>query len=117
MSAHDGAVDHRVLVVGVRGEEFENPLPDSFFRPSAETSVGVVPVAEPLGEVPPGHARPISIKHRIDKKTVVHRRRASMPVLAREHLKDPLPLIIAKSVSSWRRHGGQPSKLLTLHES
>jgi hypothetical protein len=37
MGAHNGAVDHRVFVVGIGREMLENPLPDAGFGPPAES--------------------------------------------------------------------------------
>ena len=36
VGAHDGAVDHRVFVVGARGEMLKHPLPHPAFGPTAE---------------------------------------------------------------------------------
>jgi hypothetical protein len=41
MSPHNGAVDHRVFIIGIDREMLKYPLPDPGFRPPAETSVDV----------------------------------------------------------------------------
>ena len=56
MSAHDGAVDHSVFVVGVLGQKLEDPLPDARLCPAAEAAVHVLPVAEALRQIAPGNA-------------------------------------------------------------
>jgi hypothetical protein len=45
VSAHDGAVDHRVFVVGIGCEMLEDPLPDSGFSLAAEAQMDILPVA------------------------------------------------------------------------
>src|SRR5687768_3858780 len=42
--AHDRAVDHRVLVVGVTGQVLEDPRPDPRLGPAAEAGVHLLPV-------------------------------------------------------------------------
>jgi len=46
MGAHDGAVDHRIFVVGVCGEMPKHPLPHTSFGPAAEPQVDLCPVAD-----------------------------------------------------------------------
>jgi hypothetical protein len=67
MGAHDGAVDHRVLIVSVPGEMLENPLPDSGFGPAAEAPMHVLPVTEALWKVAPGATRPVTVEHSLDE--------------------------------------------------
>ena len=55
MSAHDGAVDHRVFVVGVLGEAAEDALPNAGLRPSTEPAVNVLPVSEAFWQITPGN--------------------------------------------------------------
>src|SRR5436190_23469577 len=57
MSAHDGAVDHRVFIVGVGGEMPEHPLPHPGLGPATEPPMRVLPIAEALGQVAPRYAR------------------------------------------------------------
>ena len=51
---HDGAVNHRIFVVGVGGEVLEEALPHSFLGPTGDPLVGVLPIAKPLRQVAPG---------------------------------------------------------------
>jgi hypothetical protein len=67
MSAHDGAVDHRVFVVGIRGQVAEKPFPNARLGPSAEASVHVLPIPEALRQVTPRNAGTIAVEYRLDE--------------------------------------------------
>src|ERR1700722_19191069 len=61
MGAHNGAVDHRIFVVGVCCEILEHPLPDTAFGPTAEPPMHLNSVTEPLRQIAPRHPRTITI--------------------------------------------------------
>src|ERR1700719_2415430 len=61
VGAHDGAVDHRIFVVGVCGEILKHPLPYTAFGPTAEPQVNLYPVTEPLRQIAPRHSSTITI--------------------------------------------------------
>ena len=65
MGAHNGAVDHRIFVVGVGGEMLKYPLPHTAFGPTAEPQVDLCPVTEPLRQIAPRHPGTITIQHRL----------------------------------------------------
>jgi hypothetical protein len=67
VGAHNGAVDHRVFVVGVRDEMLKYPLPNTALGPTAEPQVDLGSVAEPLGQIAPRHPGTIAIQHRLDE--------------------------------------------------
>ena len=67
MGTHDGAVDHRVLIVSVLGEMLENPLPDTGLGPTAEAPMDVLPVTEALRKVAPGDPGPVTEEHGLDE--------------------------------------------------
>jgi hypothetical protein len=71
MATHDGAVDHRVFVVGILGEVLENPPPDTGFCPAAEATMHVLPVAEAFRKVTPGDTGTVPVEHRLNKQTIV----------------------------------------------
>ena len=48
VSAHDGGVDHHVLVVVIAGQQLENTVENPALRPSAETLMDRFPMAETL---------------------------------------------------------------------
>ena len=62
MGTHDGAVDHRIFVVGLRREEVKHLLPDPGFPPSATTAYApcgahrTAPASRAI-ECPPGSGR------------------------------------------------------------
>ena len=68
MGAHDGAVDHRVFIVGRCGQLLKSPLPDTGFSPTAEAMVNVFTVTETLRQVPPGDTRAVPIEHRLHEQ-------------------------------------------------
>jgi len=53
MSPHDGAVDHRVLVIAIGCQVLKDALPDAGFGPAVEPPVRILPVAEALRQVAP----------------------------------------------------------------
>ena len=95
MAAHDGAVDHRVFIVGLRGQVLKNPLPDAGFGPTAEAAVNVLPVTETLRKVPPGDTSAVPIEHRLHEQPVIRRGYAYRARPARQESLDLVPLIVA----------------------
>ena len=71
MRSHDGAVDHRVFVVGVCGEMLENPFPDAGLGPTGKPRVNLDRIAKPLRQVAPGRARLGDPQHGIDKQAII----------------------------------------------
>src|SRR4051812_40987 len=102
MSAHNGAVDHGVLVVSVRRQVLEHPLPHAGLGPAAEAGLHLDPAAEPLRQSAPGDARAIAVKHGLDKQPGVLGRAPDRSDPARQKVSDPLPLLIAQAVASHR---------------
>src|ERR1017187_10221056 len=62
MCPYNGAVDHRVFVVGIDCQQDEDPGPHSAHRPAAEAPVGVVPAAQAFREVAPRNAGAIPVQ-------------------------------------------------------
>ena len=112
MGAYNGAVDHRAFIVGIGGEEAEDPLPDAGFRPSAEAAMHVDRVTEAFGQVAPGNAGAITIQDRLDEQAIVRRGHADGARAAGQPVLDPVPLVIAESISV---HRSVPERLTT-HE-
>ena len=44
VSAHDGGVDHHVLVIVIAGQELENPLENAALGPSVEALIDDLPI-------------------------------------------------------------------------
>ena len=97
MSAHDGGVDHHVFVVVIACQQLENALENAARRPSAETLVHDLPVAETRWQVTPGDPCSISVKNRIDEQPVVRRIAADMAFTAGQKILDPLSLVVSQS--------------------
>jgi hypothetical protein len=108
MGAHNGAVDHRIFVVGIRRQKLKDLLPDPGFGPSAEALVHVLPVAEPFRQIAPGNASPVAIDHGFDKQAVVGCGHSNRTLPPRQKVLDPVPLVIAQSVAA---HRSAPQKL------
>lgn len=73
VGAGDGAVDHRVFVVGIRGEMLERPFPDAGLRPAAEAAMRVVPASETCWQIPPGNAASVTINDGLNEQSIVSR--------------------------------------------
>jgi hypothetical protein len=99
MGSHDGAVDHRVFVVGIGHEVLKNPLPYPVPGPLAEPPVGVLPVAEPLRQIAPRDAGTVSIENGFDESTIVARGGTDISGFPRKQVLYSLPLIVAQSIS------------------
>jgi hypothetical protein len=100
VGSHDSAVDHRVFVVGVRGQVLEQLLPHPFLGPAAEPAMGVLPIAESLRQVAPRDTGAVSIEHRLDESAVVAGGGAAITNFPRKQVPYPLPLVVAQSISS-----------------
>jgi hypothetical protein len=110
----DGAVDHRVFVVGIGGQMLEDLLPDPALGPAAEPAMGVLPIAESLRQIAPRDAGAVAIENRFDESTIVLGSGADMTDPARQPIFDPLPLVVAQSIpGSWVSLLSKP----TFHES
>src|SRR5262249_60620364 len=94
VSAHDGRVDNHVLIIGIAGQQLENPLENAALCPSAEALVYDLPVAKTRRQITPWDARSVSIKNCVNEQTVVRCSAADMAFPARQKIFDPLPLII-----------------------
>ena len=101
MGSDNGALDHRIFVVGIGGQAFEHALPNPVFGPAAEPPMGILPAAGALGQVAPPNSRAIPIEDRFDKAPIVLGGCADISQLPWEQVLDPLPLIVAQSIPSW----------------
>src|SRR4051795_7479402 len=102
MSAHDGAVDHRIFIVSLCGEVLEHAFPNAGDGPAAEASLHLDPIPKTLRQITPGNPGPIAVEHSFDKHPVVPRRHTNRSRTARQKVSDPLPLIVTQPVASHR---------------
>ena len=56
VSAHDGGVNHHVLVVVIAGQEPEKPLENAALGPSVEALIDDLPIARALRQIAPRNA-------------------------------------------------------------
>src|SRR4051812_44444289 len=68
MSAHDGAVDHRIFIVSLCGEVLEHAFPNAGDGPAAEASLHMDPIPKTLRQVTPRDPGPIAVEHSLDKQ-------------------------------------------------
>ena len=107
MGADDGGVDHHVFGVGIAGQVIQHTIENAALAPSAETLVRAFPGTKMRRQIAPGNARPIAMENRLDEKPIVRRRAADMPLSPGKKILDPIPLIIAQSISI---HWSAPQK-------
>jgi hypothetical protein len=114
MGAHDGAVDHRIFVVGVCGEMPKHPLPHTAFGPAAEPQVDLYPITEPRRQIAPRHSGTITVQHRLYEQPIVRRGHPDRAFSPGQQVLDPFPLIVPQSESP---HHRSVSNKLTAYES
>lgn len=100
MGAHDCAVDHRVFIVSVDGQQGEHRDPYTAFGPAAPSAVGVVPIAKTLGKITPGGAGAVPVYYGIDESAVIRRRHADGTRPSWQLVLDQVPLVIAELVGA-----------------
>jgi hypothetical protein len=98
----DGAVDHRVFVVGVGGQVLEHALPHPVLGPTAEPTMGVLPVPEALRQVAPRNAGAVSVEQGFDESAIIAGGDTDIAGFAGKQVLDSLPLIITKCISVYR---------------
>jgi hypothetical protein len=114
VGAHNGAVDHRIFVVGVCGEMPKHPLPHTAFGPTAEPQVDLYPVTKSLRQIAPWHSGTITVQHRLYEQPIVRRGHADRAFAPGQQILDPFPLIVAHSEPP---HHRSVSNKLTAYES
>jgi hypothetical protein len=108
MGTHNGAVDHSVFVVGIGRENIEHPLPDPSFRPARPPRVHLDRVAEPLWQIAPWNACPVTIENCFDKQPVVTGAHTYPSFAPGQQVLDPLPLVVTQCIAA---HRSAPIKL------
>jgi len=94
MLAHDGGIDHHVLVVVITGQNLENTLKNLTFRP-IEALIDNLPIAKAPREIAPRDPGAKSIESRFDEQSIVSRSASDVTIAARQKVFDPIPLIVA----------------------
>ena len=84
VSAHDGGVNHHVLVVVIAGQEPENSLENAALGPPVEALIDDLPVAKARGQIAPRDAGAKSEQNGFDEQPIVRRRAANMALAARQ---------------------------------
>jgi len=94
VDADDGAVDERVLEIGIAWESVEDVLKHAGLSPPAEAAKHAVPVPEHLGQVPPGCPGAHHPQHGFQKQAIICSRATGITGLAGQQRRDTLPLLI-----------------------
>ena len=113
MGAHDGGVDHRIFVVGIRRQMLEHLLPNPRLGPSAEATMHLDAIAETLRQVTPRNTGAEPVQHRFDEEPVVPCRYPDVAITAGQQVADPLPFVVPQAVTP---HRSAPDSL-TAYES
>src|SRR3712207_8875769 len=100
MAAHDGAVDHRILVVSSLAQMFKDTLPDAGFGPAGEAAVCVVPVAKAFWQIAPGYPGAIAVEDSLDEQAVFPGGHARGTKAGRGQIPVPVPPGIAQRVNA-----------------
>ncbi len=100
VSAHDGRVDHQVLILFVRHKVGENALPDTRSRPAHEPRMHALVLAVTLRKIMPTGPRTKHPRYSVDELAIVRCSTANMLHSARKRVLDPLPLPFAQLIST-----------------
>ena len=109
VSAHDGGVDHHVLVVVIARQKLENTFENSTLRPPAKALVDNFPIAETLRKIAPRNAGSVSVQNGFDEQPIIRRSAPDMAFAARQKVLDPIPLVVAKGVTAHLSAPWQPT--------
>src|SRR5262252_2964048 len=93
MSAHNSSVDHHVFVIGVARQQPENPLKNPALRPSAETLMHALPIAEARRQIAPRNTGSEPVQKGFNKQPVIRRRASDMAFATRQNILDPIPYV------------------------
>jgi hypothetical protein len=107
MGPDDGGVDHHVFGVGVAGQVIQYTIENAALAPPAEALVRAFPGTKMRRQIAPWNACPIAVEHRVDEEPIVWRRTADMPLSPGKKILNPIPLVIAQSISI---HWSAPQK-------
>ena len=82
VGAHDGRIDHRVLVVRILRQGLEHPLPYAAATPARVARMHDAEIAKALGQIPPRDACAVAVQHRVREQPVVLCSGSGLPALA-----------------------------------
>ena len=99
VGAHDGAVNHRIFVVGLGGQVLEEAVPHPFLGLAADWLVRVLPVAKPVRQVAPRNSGAVAIQHRFNEAAIVAGGDADITGFAGQQVPASLPFVITKCIS------------------
>jgi hypothetical protein len=115
MSTDDGAIDHRVFVIGIYGQVLENAFPNPALGPSAKPGMHEAPTPKSLRQISPRNPCTIAIKHRFNKQTIVFRRDPYRIFSTRQQVFDSFPLISSQGIASHHRLAPRQYNILINH--
>jgi len=62
--------------------------------------VGIFPIAEALGKIPPRNSGTVTIKHSFDKTPIIGGCAAHVPLTTGKKILDPVPLIVPQPITT-----------------
>jgi hypothetical protein len=95
MSAHNRAVDLGIFVIGIPGQDIENPLPYAPLGPAAKARMHALPLPKSLWQIAPGNANAVPVQHRFHKQPVILGRHPHCFYTSWQQILDALPLVIS----------------------
>src|SRR6476660_2116099 len=84
------------------GQLLKDPLPNSGFGPPGEARVHLLPRPKAVRKITPGKTSAITVEHRLDEQPVVARGYSDVALTSGQLVLDPVPLVVAESVSAHR---------------
>jgi hypothetical protein len=90
------AVDKDFFKISVFTQFGKDALPNPCIRPASKPFVSAIPHTQFLGQVAPRRTRPGNPQHRFHKQPIVCSGLTSVALFARQHLFNPLPLVITQ---------------------
>jgi hypothetical protein len=95
MGAHNGTVDHRIFVIGIRYQIVKHLLPYATLGPAAKARMHRLSIAKPLRQIAPGDAGTIAIQYRLHKQPIIGGCDTHRGGTSRQQILDPISLVLS----------------------
>jgi len=103
MGTHDGGIDHGVFVVCILRQSLEQAGPHATLAPARVAQMHHPKVSEARGEITPGDAGAVAVKHRVHEQTVITGSDPDVANPSGQQVLDAFPLVISQRIPSF--HG------------
>ena len=98
--AHNGGINHRILVVRVGGQRLEHAPPHAGPAPARVPGMNDAIISKARRQIPPRDPCAVAVQYRFDEQPVVPGCSTHIAFSTRQQILDPLPLVVPQSVSS-----------------